>query len=143
MEASARLALTSNILQFIQLGLSVVSKGQAIEKFHSGGLKEQRDIQVVLDDLDNVLLQLEIDTHDGLAPLIERSKLMGGELKAMLRKTVAGCTKGQLFSSYRKAIVAVWNEREVREFEERLKGLRREIVMSLKLLIRYCEAEFA
>ena len=143
MEAIAGIALASNILQFVQLGLSVVSKGHAFKRSSDGALKKHKDLNVIVDDLDKVLLQLEVDTDDGLAPLRERCKLVGGELKAMLRKTVAGSTKGQLFSSYRKAIVAVWNEREVRELQERLEGLREEMGVRLQMLMRYSEADFA
>lgn len=137
MEALAGVALAGNILQFLQLGLKILSKGNAYKRSHDGAFKEHIDIQFVVDDLDKSLSQLGSDTSDGLQELVDRCKETGKELKSMMQKVAAKRRKGGLFSSYRAALCALWHEKDIEELEKRFEALRQELALHIQILMRY------
>lgn len=137
MEILASIALAGNILQFVQTGLSIVSKGKALKRSHDGALKEHQDLQVVINDLDQCLSRLDTNTSDSFRVLVDRCKETGAELKRMLDKVRAKKGKGHLFSSYRNALLIEWKESHIKDQQHRFECLRDEVAVHLQILMRY------
>ncbi|KAL9081543.1 MAG: hypothetical protein Q9159_007275 [Coniocarpon cinnabarinum] len=75
MEALASIVLAGNVLPFVQLGLSIATESHSFKRSHDGALKQHRDLQAVVVDLDKQLLQLDADGDDGLKELANRYPL--------------------------------------------------------------------
>lgn len=137
MEALASIALAGNILQFLELGLSVISKGIAFKRSHDGALKEHKDLRIVIEDLTTSLSQLDADGSNELKTLADHCREAGAELKQTLWKASSKSTRGELFSSYRKALLLVWNEKHLEEQKRRFECLRSEMGAHLQVSMRY------
>lgn len=136
MEALAGVALVGNILQFLQLSLNIVSKGKAYKRAADGNLKQHKDLQVVIADLNESLCQLEIENDDGLKELVRRCKEAGNELKDTLEEVAAKSTKGELFSSYWHALRVQWHEKKIEEQRGCFEVLRNETAVHIQMLMR-------
>ena len=138
MEALAGIALAGNILQFIELGQSILSKSNAIKRSHDGVLQNHKDLKVIVADLEGSMSKLEYNKDDeGLGKLIERCKESGQDLKGMLEKVAGKSKKEQRFPSYRRALLAQYHEKDIEVLYKRFETLRQQIGVHIQILTRY------
>ena len=137
MEGVVAVALAGNILQFLQLALSIVSKSKAYKRSADGSLKEHKSLQIIITDLNESLARLHSDQDDGLRLLVDRCREAGTELSNTLKKVAGTTTHRQLFSSYRQALRAQWSEKAIEEQRMRFEMLRNEVAMHTQVSTRY------
>ncbi|MCJ1443401.1 MAG: hypothetical protein MMC23_003899 [Stictis urceolatum] len=106
MEAVAAIALAGNILQFVQLELAVLSKGNNLKRSRDGTLKEHAELDSVISDLDARLSHLKPASDATLASLVTQCQAVGTDLRDALLKVKSKSTKG-LWSNYRTALAIV------------------------------------
>ena len=136
MEAAAAFALAGNVLQFVQLGLAIVSKGNNLKRSHDGTLKDHAELDTVLNSLDVRLSSLEAGNDQTLSDLINKGKSIGTELRdALLKAKLKG--NGGLWTNYRKALSIVWNKNTLEEVERRFERLRDEVAFHVLTVVRF------
>lgn len=137
MEALAGLALAGNILQFLQLGQSILSKRNAFKRSQDGTLKKHKDLERIIADLDTSISKLDYNEDDDLRELIQHCKEAGKDLKRMLEKVAGKSKKGELFSSYRTALLVQWHEKDIEGEHRRFEALRQQTGSHIQILTKY------
>lgn len=134
MEAAlASVALAGNILQFIGVARSIISRGAELKRSHDGKLKEHRDILSIIADLDKWLSELDVECDDTLRPIVEACKDIATRLKDALNRASRG---NRVWSHYKEAIASVWNGKQIKEAEQQLSRLLDSINHHLQATIK-------
>ena len=140
MEVVAAVALAGNVLQFIQTGFAILSKGNQLKRSHDGRLKQHAELDLIISDLDSRVKPLEPNSDAKLNALVTKCRTVGSELRdALLHAKIKG--KGSLWSSYRQALSIVWNRDTFDEMERRLGSLRDEMGFHLQTVVRFCRPQ--
>jgi hypothetical protein len=147
------LGLAANVVQFIDLGLKVVSKGQQIYQSQSGLALNFQDLRSIADDVHLVSGQikrsLESTSRTGLRSpedqaleslsneCLKAARELNGTLDTFtLERPKDGKETVRMWKSVRQALKSVWHKDKVDEMAERLRGFRDQldsrILVSLK-----------
>ncbi|KAI9658401.1 MAG: hypothetical protein M1821_002534 [Bathelium mastoideum] len=152
MEAIAALGIASNIIQFVDFGLKVVSKGNRIYRSNDGSLAEYNDLELVTNDL--LILQKGIeqsleapslndsdedDDKEAMKALLLASDKAAIDLLQHLNMAKAQ-GRFRRWKSLRQALKSIWSKKEIEELSSRLSMLRDELqtrtIISLDATIR-------
>jgi len=147
MEPVSAIGLAGNILQFVEFGIRVVSKGYKIYRSVDGCLVENLDLEIVTSDL--VLLQKKIQTSkphiivnevedddQNLRALTQRCSDLADELLEKLNKAKAQ-GRFRKWKSLRQAIKSVWSKKDVDEMANRLQSFKSEIQLHLMISMKF------
>ena len=147
MDPLSAVSLAGNILQFVEVGIRVVSKGHKIYRSVDGCLMENLDLEIVTSDL--LVLQkkiqtsklcepvtgTEMDQSQALQTLAERCSDLAEELLEKLNKAKAQ-GRFRKWKSLRQALKSVWSQKEVDGMANRLQSFRSEIQLQLLISVR-------
>ena len=144
MDPLSALSLASNIVQLVDFGTRVVSA--SFELYSPDGISINEELECVMSDLVKICSALEQPQHriNGqrssiselqLIPLSKSCKTLGEELLTVLNnlKVQSPHKKWQSFS---QALKAVWKEKEIHHYKERITNLRSEISLRLIGILR-------
>ncbi|KAH7416755.1 hypothetical protein BKA64DRAFT_276354 [Cadophora sp. MPI-SDFR-AT-0126] len=134
------LALTGNILQFIDFGFKATCKARDIYLSADGVTAENADLEVLTTDIATVSAKLSASLgnasgNDSLDDICRRCKASADDLLAALKNLQAEGKKGK-WKSARKGLKAVWGKKKVDELRERLEGWRDEVHFHVVVQLR-------
>ena len=148
MDPLSGLSVASNIVQFIDFGLKVVTKGRKIYRSVDGTLAENSDLEVVTSDL--LILQSKLqclppisnkdgvgmDDTEAFKKLSNSCAELAGKL---LQKLNMAKAQGRFrkWKSLRQALKSVWSKGEIEEMASRLSGFRGELQLHLLMTLRF------
>jgi hypothetical protein len=139
METLAAISLVGNIIQFINLGTSLVLKSREIHQSTSGFDNESTDLSLVATDIADISTKLVVDTGSSaeLNQIAQACRNVAKELLDALAKIQSkgkdGTVTKQLgkWQSIRKAWQSVWKREYIEELQRRLDSLRNQIIMQI------------
>ncbi|KAI9679715.1 MAG: hypothetical protein M1822_007321 [Bathelium mastoideum] len=149
MEAIAALGIASNIIQFVDFSLKVVSKGNHIYRSNDGSLAEHNDLELVTNDL--LILQKGIE-QSLTAPSLNDSDEDGDKkaMKALLLASdksaknllqrlnmVKAQGRFRRWKSLRQALKSIWSKKEIEELSSRLSMFRDELQTRTIISLEY------
>lgn len=145
------LGLASNILQLIDFGGQVLSKGRELHRSASGHLVEHQELDVAIQRLK--LLRLNVDdsvrplasrkaqhfiltpAEIGLQAISEECQNIAEEFELALQGFVGRPNQGQ-WKSFRQAFKAVWNKDGLERMKQRLSYQREQLMLHLLVVLR-------
>lgn len=141
MDPLSAVSLAGNLLQFIQLGMQVVSKAKEI--YVNGAVAANIDLEDLTEDLRTLTLKLKLPPRgDTASQTVNEQALneaydhcidISDDLIAHLKKLKGpGGHRGK-WKSFRHALEAVWTKKDVEEIASRLSTYRAQ--MELHLLV--------
>ena len=150
MDPLTGLSVASNIVQFIDFSLRVVSKGCKIYRSIDGTLAENLDLEIVTNDL--IVLQtklqrcypvpyqtsLSMDDAEAFKKLSEACARLAAKLLEKLNMAKAQ-GRFRKWKSLRQAVKSVWSKGDVEETASRLQIFRTELQLHLLVTLRYVE----
>ena len=147
MEALSALSLASNIVQFLDFGLRVLSKGNQIYRSVDGALEENLDLEVVTNDL--LLMQTKLK-RTLIAP--GHTQLGSNDVKAfnnlsqscarvaekLLERLTMVKAQGRFrrWKSLRQALKIVWSKKDIENMKDTLQSFRSEMQIHLLVSLR-------
>jgi hypothetical protein len=148
MDPISAIGLASSILQIVDFGTKVLSKGNKLHKSLSGALPESLEIESVSTHLKDLSARLRgqrepggpaaapIGNNQALHELVNRCGDVADEILSALSKLkVQG--KRSKWKSYRQAVKSVWNKGKIDEMLQRLMMIRDEVELGIIVDIRY------
>ncbi|KAL2064630.1 hypothetical protein VTL71DRAFT_3767 [Oculimacula yallundae] len=134
------LALTGNILQFIELGLKATSKARDIYNSADGVTAENADLEFLTQDILAVTTKLAVSSgqasgNGSLDDICRRCTTSANDLLVTLQRLKVEGPKGK-WKSARKGLKAVWGKKNVDELRGRLEGWRDEIQFRILVQLR-------
>ena len=141
------LGLASNVVQLVDYSLKLVSRGNALYKSKDGALLENREMEMIADDLARLTGRL----HGSLANACKISVLTADEVE--LKTLSEACEavaqellhaldnlkvkrKPQRWKSFRKALASVWDKEKIDNIVERLSKFRAQLDTHVLLSLR-------
>ena len=145
MEPFSALSLASNVIQIVDVGTRVVSA--SFELYKSDGISVNDELENTMNDLikicsclerpeERVHGQMTSRSERDLIPLCLSCKKVGEELITVL-KNLKVQSPHKKWQSFRQALRAVWKEKDIHYYQERIKSLRSEIAFHLIAILRY------
>ena len=147
MEALSALSLASNIVQFLDFGLRVLSKGNKIYRSVDGALEENLDLEVVTSDL--LVMQTKLkctlltsgNTHlasDDLQAFNTLSESCAGLADKLLERLNMVKAQGRFrrWKSLRQALKIVWSKQDIENTKNTLQSYRSEMQLHLLISLR-------
>ena len=144
MDPLSALSLASNIVQLVDVGTRVVSA--SLELYSPDGISVNGELESVMSDLVKICSALE-NPHDQikgsksssseiqLITLSKSCKTLGEELLTVLNSLKVQ-SPHKKWQSFRQALKAVWKEKEIHRYKERIINLRSEISLRLIGILR-------
>jgi len=140
-------SVAGNIVQFIQFGCQIVSKGQQIYRSTTGSLTENVDIETVANDLRALSTQLKQSSNSlhgsgvtadekALHEMCDKCIDISNNLIAHLDQLKVNEYHHRKWKSFRQALKSVWNERELDSIVERLSMFRQELETHILVSLR-------
>ena len=146
MDPFSALGLASNVLQFVDVGVRLVSKGREIHNSVDGNLSVNREIELTTKDLIQICDGLtspesHVDLRDSseaeraLIPLCNACKQLGEELLHILQSLSLG-NKHRKWMTVRQALRSACKKSKIRSYEQRLGAFRSQIVAHLMSMLQ-------
>lgn len=147
MEALSAISLASNIVQFLEFGLRVLSKGKKIYRSVDGALEENLDLEIVTSDLlvmqtklKSTLLssnhtQLVLDDVKAFNTLSESCAGLAEKLLERLNM-VKVQRRFRRWKSLRQALKIVWSKQDIENMKNILQSFRSEMQTHLLISLR-------
>ena len=144
MDPLSALSLASNIVQLVDVGTRVVSS--TFELYSPDGIPVNEELESVISDLVKICSALE-QPHDRinrtkisksefqLIPLSRSCKKIGEELLTVLYSLKVQ-SPHKKWQSFCQALKAVWKEKEIHHYKDRMTNLRSEISLRLIGILR-------
>lgn len=144
MDPLSALSLASNIVQLVDVGSRVISAG--FELYSPDGISINGELESVMSDLVKICSALEkpqdrindlssSESEIQLIPLSKSCKKLGEELLTVLNSLKVQ-SPHKKWQSFRQALKAVWKEKEIHNYKERIINLRSEISLRLIGILR-------
>lgn len=144
LEAIAALSLGANVLQFVSLGTKMYKGFKEIKASGTGTLDSVEKRRELAEDLRRVLKDLELpedmripSRHERAVVLLARScQDEADRLIAILEKLKLE-TRHRRWESVKQCFKAVWNEKEIKQFEHKLDEYRSELTLCMVKTMRF------
>jgi hypothetical protein len=148
MEPLSALSLAGNVIQLVDFGLRIVSKGNQIYHSGEGVLSEDHDLEVVTNDLLVICTRLHrsVRTQGWQTPPSEEDQALeelcriSNELATkLLERLNMAKAQGRFrrWKSIRQALKSVWSKRDVDDMARRLEMLRNGVNSRILVSLRY------
>ena len=147
MEALSALSLASNIVQFLEFGLRVLSKGNKIYRSIDGALDENLDLEIVTNDL--LVMQTKLKrtplasnnmqlTSDDVEAFNAMSESCAGVAEKLLERLNMVKVQGRFrrWNSLRQALKVVWSKKDIENMKNTLQSFRSEMQIHLLVSLR-------
>ena len=147
MEALSALSLASNIVQFLEFGLRVLSKGNKIYRSIDGALDENLDLEIVTNDL--LIMQTKLKrtllasnnmqlTPDDVEAFNTMSEACAGVAEKLLERLNMVKVQGRFrrWKSLRQALKVVWSKKDIENIKNTLQSFRSEMQIHLLVSLR-------
>jgi hypothetical protein len=148
MDPLSALSIAATVVQFVDFGMRVVSKGNQIYRSGDGSLDENRDLEIVTNDL--LVLQMKLDQtgqradQDGRPTedevILRRLSTTANELaKNLLTRLNMVKAQGRFrrWKSFRQAIKSVSSQKEINSLAQRLSLMKEELQMQILVTLKY------
>lgn len=147
MDPLSALSIAAAVVQFLDFGLRVISKGNQIYRSGDGSTDENRDLEVVTNDL--LVLQTRLDqtgqradqdrrpTEDEV--ILRRLSTTANELaKELLTRLNMVKAQGRFrrWKSFRQAIKSVSSQKEINSLARRLSIIKEELQIQILVTLR-------
>ena len=147
MDPFSALGLASNVVQLVDIGTRIVSAG--CELYSPDGISINGELETTMNDLVKICSSLEQPQNQingqvasrserELIPLSLTCKNVGEELLTVLHKLKVQ-SPHKKWQSFRQALKAVWKEKEIHQYKERIANIRSEIALRLISILRYVQ----
>lgn len=137
----AGLAVAANVMQFVELGVKIVTQFNKLYAAARNGIDAVPDTRAITMDLSLCLNRLEKDSiaeptdeDSSLLQLSQSCRKIAYELQTKL-EAIAPAGKGKREAA-QNAVRALWTENDIKDLENRLDGYRNQITMHLVTRIR-------
>ena len=135
------ISLASSIVQFAQLGTTLVLEGLELYQSNDGVLAKNRELEAIVNDINQrskVLVNTPQPSEDEVAlqKLAESSRKIADELLEQLSTLRIPKSHKRLQSS-RKALAAAWKKDRIADLERRLSRLQNQINQRLVFMMRF------
>lgn len=148
MEALSAISLASNIVQFLEFGLRVLSKGNKIYRSVDGALDENLDLEVVTSHL--LVMQTKLkstllsSTHTQLvSDDVKAFNALSESCSALAEKLLERLTRVKVqgrfrrWKSLRQALKIVWSKQDIENMKSTLESFRSEMQTHLLISLRW------
>jgi len=139
-ETLAAIGLASSIMQFVDCGIRWASRAQELYKSVDGCLKENSELEGVINDLRAMLVGLNGSLLSGepeLEALVLACSQLADELRGILRALRVDQKKSPWKESVMKGFESMRKKSQMLDIERRLFRLRDQICAHLNILLRY------
>lgn len=138
MEPISALGLASNVVQFVEFGISLFISAQKIYQSASALGEDSRVLYCITADLQRFSDEIIIskDANKDLQALAEECKCICGELLQQLKKLSVQGTKTK-WRSFKAALREAWSRDKVEKMFKRLGEIRDQLNIHVQHLIRY------
>ncbi len=147
MDPFSALGLASNICQLLDFSSKLVSDTLEIYRSVDGASSVNSELQTITEDLTRFCGALagpesRIDEQQAtkselaLVPLARSCKALGEQFLSLLNSLKVKA-RHQKFESVRQALRSAWKEKEILDYQNRLKSFRAEIAVHLLEILRY------
>jgi hypothetical protein len=139
MEAVAAIGLASGIVQFADCGIRWASSANELYKSGNGALRENSELEVVVDSLRAFVLQLKTDGRlqddHKLEALVATCLPLADELIEILGKLKVEGEKANRRESIRKALKSLVSRGKIQDIDERLGRIRDQICAHVNYIL--------
>jgi hypothetical protein len=138
MDPISALGLASNVVQFVEFGISLFTGAQTIYQSASAMGEENRILYCITADLQRLSDSIIIsnDANKDLQDLAEECKCMCGEFLQQLKKLSVQGTKTK-WKSFKAVLREAWSRDKVDKTSKRLGEMRHQLNIHVQHLIRY------
>ena len=142
------LGLASNVIQVIDFSWKLVDRGNALYKSSDGASIENREVEMIADDLSRLANRLHTSLteteksamltagEESLRDLSKKCEVVARELITALDRLKVK-KKHRRCESFRKALITVWGREEIENIASRLSALRAQLDTHVLLSLRY------
>ena len=142
------LSLAAAVVQFVDFGTRLMSKGKEIYQSADGSSAENIELEVIYEDLKSLSEKLKATADPislsrgcleerALGKLAATCKSVADELLTTLRDLRVAEGPHRKWSSFRKALKTIWKKEKIEELKSRLEGLRDELSIQFLAILRY------
>jgi len=147
MDPLSALSIAGTVVQFVDFGLNIVSKGRRIYRSGNGTLSEYHDLELLTNDLLTLQAKLRcsIPSHTpdrkssaddaALETLCTTSGDLAGTLLERLNMAKAQ-GRYRAWKSFRQALKSVWSKKAIDEMVERLLAVRDQLQFRVLVSLR-------
>lgn len=147
MDPFSALGLASNIIQLVDFGSRLVSKGQELYQSADGSSKVNSDLEAITSDLNSVCTSLlrperyvnkntASDPELALLSLCTSCTELGSELLGLLQALKVKGRKTR-YNTARQALRSICKESKILAYEKRLGQFRSQIAIHVTSMLRY------
>jgi hypothetical protein len=138
------LSLASSVVQFVDFGIKLVTDTREIYHSVTGQKKELVDLDIITSNLSQLSTRLEtisfagsVDSDDEkpLRTLAGSCKDVSEELLTQIR-ALQTKKPHEKWESFRKALIFVWSEKQVKQLDQKLNSFRGELTLQLIAITR-------
>jgi hypothetical protein len=151
MDPLSCLGIASSIVQFVDFGLRVVSKGKQIYRSVDGSLAENLDLEIVTNDL--LVLQAKLQCFRTAASSPQSDSYNANAFETLSRACAdlavrllerLNMAKAQgrfrRWKSLRQALKSVWSKQDIEEMANRLHRFRSELQLHILVSLKCVES---
>jgi hypothetical protein len=147
-ETLAAIGLAGNIVQFVDFGIKVVSKGAHLYQSAEGALKENVELEHIVSDVKMLSQSLTSGAYSialnratsedekSLRNLADSCTQLTDELLAILKGIQMDGRKNRKLESIKKSLRSVWEKQRIRDLEDRLSRIKQQVCLHLIVLLR-------
>ncbi|KAH8591608.1 hypothetical protein B0O99DRAFT_267301 [Bisporella sp. PMI_857] len=141
MDPLTALSAAAAIVQFVDYGISVVSKTAKLYTSSTGALVENAELQEASERLVDLSRSLKASTNEqenkAIQNICDSCMALSDDLISKLAKLrLMGSQKGRKWHSFRQALKSVYSKTEINEISHRLESFRTELTMHILLTLR-------
>jgi hypothetical protein len=144
------LSVASEVVQFVDFSIKIVSKGYRLAKSATGQLREHEHMEAAAERLRDAAQRVdrllsaspESDADQALKTICNGCKEVSEELSNELSKLrlPEGC-KYRYWKSFRQGLKSVWAKSKLEAVKERLAELRQDLTIHISVMLRFVALE--
>jgi hypothetical protein len=149
MDPMSALSLAASVIQFVDFGTKLISKGHEIYHSETGQAEENIELEVIYEDLSWIGEKLKAFStassissgqsreEEALVKLASTCKTLADELLATLRDLRVAEGPHRKWRSFRKALSTIWKKEKIEALQEHLDRLRDHLSLQLIAISKY------
>jgi hypothetical protein len=138
-ETLAAFGLASNIVQFVDVGIKLVSYGRELYRSEKGASKENTEIDKIAADIKLITQNLAngvVNNDPALQELVGTCAELAKDLHAILQVLKIDTQKNRLMETMKKSLKSFRKRHEIKDIYDRLCEVRDQICFHLNYLLR-------
>lgn len=137
-EALAAFGLASNIVQFVDFGMKLISHGRELYGSAEGVSEEHTSIEKIAVDINHMTPNLaseELNHDEGLEELVTDCRRLARDLLAVLDTLKIDNEKNRRIEAMKKSLKSFRKRREIKDIYDRLCKVRDQVCSHLNYLL--------